>query len=135
VPQNIIRFIAGIVIGTIGSGLFFFVLGPGRTGPLDGLAAANAGRTDELVAGLRGTIEEQRTVIGVLESENNRLKEYIRDAGGISHTLTGTVTTSGTYTASAIEVSKKLRAGIEALEDWYYRLRSEYPGLVDLEFE
>jgi hypothetical protein len=124
--------IAGIVIGVVAAWLFFSVLRPGRTGPSAELAEANARATGDTVAGLTGTVDEQRTIIGDLQSENQRLKEYLTDASRISQSLAGTVETSGTYTASAIEVSKRLRAGIEALESWYNRLRSEFPGIVGL---
>ena len=127
-----IALVTGIFIGIMAAGLFFTVSGSGRTGQVDELAAANARATDELVTGLTGTIEEQRTIIGDLESENQRLMEYLTDASRISQSPAGTVETSGAYTASAIEVSKRIRAGIEALENWYNRLRSEYPGIVGL---
>ena len=124
--------IIGIVIGVVAAGLFFIIRGSGRTGPVDELAEAHARATGDTVAGLTGTVEQQRTIIGDLESENKRLMEYLTDAGRISQSLAGTVETSGAYTARAIEVSKRLRAGIEALEDWYNRLRSEFPGIVGL---
>jgi len=124
--------IAGIVIGVVAAGFFRVVLRPGRTGPAAELAAANARATEEIVAGLTGTIEQQRKIIGDIESENQRLMEYLGDASRISQSLAGTVETSGAYTASAIEVSKRLRSGIEALESWHNSLRSEFPGIVGL---
>ena len=68
-----IALIAGIVIGIVGTGLFFTVLRPGRTGSATELAAANARATEEIVAGLTGTVAEQRKIIGDIESENQRL--------------------------------------------------------------
>jgi hypothetical protein len=129
-----IAFIVGLVVGVTSTGIYVFVRGSGRTGSVDGIATANARATAESVERLRDTNTEQRTIIGDLKSENQRLKEHLRSAGGICQSLVGTVETSGAYTASAIEVSKRLRAGVVSLENWYNNVLREYPGIAGLEY-
>ena len=130
-----------IVIGLLvtGAGLCLFIFGSGGAGSVDDLAAANARATEELVDGLRDTIDELTSNIGQLEqnnsdlrADNQRLTEHIRDAIRVHDTLAGTVETSGAYTASAVEVSARLRTGIEALETWYNNVRSDQRWLTDM---
>jgi hypothetical protein len=130
--KPIITGVICFVLGAACAGLFVFIFGPGRTGPVDELAAANARAAEGTVTELGRTVEQQREIIGNLESENNRLKEHIRDAIGISATLAGTVEASGTNTASAIEVSKRLRVGINALENWHNNLLRGEPWVADM---
>jgi hypothetical protein len=130
----VVGLIIGLAIGIASTRIFIAVWGFGRTGSVDELAAANARATAEIVERFRDTNTEQRTIIGDLESENQRLEEHLRDAGRISESLTGTVEASGAYTASAVEISKRLRKGISNLENWYNDIRREYPGIVGLEF-
>jgi len=125
---------ACILLAIVLAGILCFIFQPGRSRPVDDLAAANARRTEETIGELRRTVSEQQSRIDDLESSNQRLEEYLIDAGRICESLTGTVETSGTYTASAIEVSKRLRTVIKALESWYDNLLREYPGIADVEF-
>jgi len=129
-----IAFIIGILIGTVGAGICLYISGSGRTGLLSWLATANARRAEDTVAELRGTINRQQERINELESDNQRLEEYLSGAGRICESLTGTVEASGTYTTSAVAVSKKIRLGIEALESWYNNFRCEYPWITNMEY-
>jgi len=126
---GIICMLICFAIGCIGTGVYHNLYGAGRTGSLDGIAEANAAAAERIVAGLNDTVTEQRTVIGDLTAENQRLTEYLRDASRISESLAGTVETSGTYTAGTVEVSKRLRKAIMDLENWYNNLRREYPWI------
>jgi hypothetical protein len=129
----VINFIIFILLETfVLTGILVSVLGSGRAGLDTGAADGNAGATADTVGRLEGTVEEQRGVIGDLRSENQRLREHLMGAIAISESLTGTVEASGTYTSSATEVSKRIRAGIENLEDWYNNVRRDLPGIADM---
>jgi hypothetical protein len=136
VQNNIRNFIFVFSIGLVlGAGFVFIVFGPGRTGPLDRDAAANARAAEELVEQLGRTVTEQQSRITDLESSNSRLAEHIMGTGRISESLAGTVAASGANTASAAQVSARLRAGIEELEAWYNNILRSEPWLSYLDDE
>jgi len=128
----IISFITNILLGAVLTGILFLVLRPGRAGLDTGAAEDNARATEDTVSRLEGTVGDQRRVIGDLRAENQRLREHIMGAIAISESLAGTVETSGAYTSSATELSKRIRAGIKNMEDWYNNVRRDFPGIADM---
>jgi len=130
-----IAFIIGLVLGAAVTGVWGVVSGFGRAGSIDTIAEDNRRSTNATVTELRGTVEQQRARIDDLETSNRRLEEYLMGAGRICKSLAGTVAAGGANTASAAQVSARLRAGIEALENWYNSIGIEYGWSVGLGIE
>jgi gas vesicle protein len=124
VKKCIFGFLAGLAVGFIVSGVFWYVQRSRQVREFNDRYAELSRQSTEEIGKLAGTVGLQRDRIGRLESINNGLVEYNRGARQLSEQLAESVSGNATGASEAIGILRRVKEKIKELEDyhnrWYY---------------
>jgi len=107
-----VAFIAGLVIGADGAGVFWCLHRSRSIGELNSRYALERGRAAETISGLEADLERERELNRQLREHNNRARE-------ISEGLTGSAERNVRNLQDAVGLIGEIRKKLKVLEDFY----------------
>jgi len=105
-------FIAGVVMGVAGAGLFFYQQRSRSIGEFDSRYALERGRAAEAISGLEASLEREREL-------NRQLREYNNRARELAEGVAGAAERNVRNLQDAIGIIGEIRKQLKVLEDFY----------------